>query len=107
MPVKIVKVRVGPKRLHPNVVYIGRSFGGWSASPFYSPFQINKDGTRAEVIEKFAAYWYAPEQAELRAKALQVIWSDDTLGCWCKPLDCHGDIIAGYVNWKKGPTLWL
>jgi|HubBroStandDraft_2_1064218.scaffolds.fasta_scaffold1728197_1 hypothetical protein len=80
-------------------VYIGRVFGVLGQSPFNNPFLIGADGNRAEVIEKFAEYWYAPEQAVLRRKAVEQL-RGKILGCWCKPNLCHGDIIAGYVNWK-------
>lgn len=53
--------------------------------------------TRAESIERFTDYWFAPEQAELRAAAL-IELKDKILVCWCKPLLCHGDILARYVN---------
>ena len=81
-------------------MYIGRNFAGMPASPFHNPFRIGPDGDRQQVIEKFAAYWYAPEQAELRLLAQIQISYFEILGCWCKPEACHGDIIAGYLNWK-------
>lgn len=103
MPVNIV--RCGHTKLFHH--YIGRAWGGYPESPFHNPFHIGKDGTRAEVIAKFAAYWYAPERGLLRQYALLTIRDDDTLGCWCYPCECHGDIIAGYVNWKRQETrLW-
>lgn len=82
--------------------YIGRTWAEFSASEFGNPFHVGKDGDRTEVILKFAAYWYAPEQKHLREKALHFA-PDEILGCWCHPKypECHGDIIAGYVNWKR------
>jgi hypothetical protein len=106
MPVKVVKVRAWSS-CYLGVIYIGRTWAGWRATVFYSPFHIGEDGTREDVIVQFIEYWYAPEQAWLRAKALQLIRENDILGCWCKPLACHGDIIAGYLNWKRQEaTLW-
>lgn len=108
MPVKVMRVKPFDEMAGPTTwVYIGREWAGWLPSVFYNPFHIGQDGSRAMVIVKFAEYFYAPEQAWLREQALQLIGPDDTLGCWCKPLACHGDIIAGYVNWKhQEPTLW-
>jgi hypothetical protein len=67
-------------------------------SIFHNPFRIGRDGTREEVILKFAEYWYAPEQWDLRRAAWRLS-ENAVLGCWCKPEACHGDIIAGYLNW--------
>ena len=68
----------------PYDVYIGRP------SRWGNPFVIGKDGTRADVIAKYQAYVQADPRlmrdlAELRGK---------TLGCWCKPAACHGDVLA-------------
>src|ERR1700693_1390920 len=101
MPVKVVKVNFDRSNF---TKYIGRavfSGDGIPASIFHNPFHIGKDGTREEVIEKFAAYWYAPEQWDIR-RAAWYFAEDEVLGCWCKPLPCHGDIIAGYLEWRWG-----
>lgn len=70
-------------------VYIGRP------SKFGNPFEIGKDGTRKEVIQKYKAWLLKnPElikqiKAELKGKVL---------GCWCSPDECHGDILAEISN---------
>lgn len=106
MPIKIVKVNF---RRDNFTKYIGRevfSGNGIPRSIFHNPFHIGKDGTRQEVIAKFAAYWYAPEQWDLR-RAAWYLAEDEVLGCWCTPLPCHGDIIAGYLEWRWGKQLCL
>lgn len=96
--ITVMKVKYG---IHdPEMLYIGRIWGGHAESIFHNPFHIGKDGNREEVLLKFAEWWYAPKQAWLRARALLEIPADAILGCWCHPQSCHGDIIAGYVNWK-------
>ena len=47
--------------------------------------------------------WFAPEQKWLRDFALAPvnIPDDSIFGCWCHPQLCHGDIVAGYINWKR------
>lgn len=66
-------------------VYVGRP------SQWGNPFMIGRDGTREEVIEKFRGYlkanpgWVNMIRKELRGKRL---------GCFCKPLACHGDVLA-------------
>ena len=57
-------------------------------------FIIGKDGTRAEVIEKYRE-WIKNQPhlmsalPELRGKKLS---------CWCSPLPCHGDVLAEMAN---------
>lgn len=59
-----------------------------------NPYEIGKDGSREEVIEKYKA-WFLKNNAllsqisELKGKVL---------GCWCKPLPCHGDFLCELVN---------
>ena len=107
MPVSVV--RLNQRRVN-FTTYIGRevySGNGLPQSPFHNPFHIGKDGTRDEVIAKFAAYWYDAKQWKLRQTAVIMFDDYETLGCWCHPDRCHGDIIAGYVNWKRQEVgLW-
>ncbi len=79
--------------------YIGRAFREFQGTRYGNPFHLGKDGNRYDVIVKFANYWYAPEQKKLREHAVNYL-TGQILGCWCAPELCHGDIIAGYVNWK-------
>ena len=68
-------------------IYIGRP------SKWGNPFEIGRDGTREEVIEKYRFYllrsWLLNDIHELK---------DKVLGCWCHPLPCHGDILAELAN---------
>jgi hypothetical protein len=65
-------------------IYIGRP-GKWG-----NPFVIGKDGTREEVIEKYRAWLLSREDLMGSLPELQ----GKTLGCWCKPEACHGDVLA-------------
>jgi len=104
MSIKVVKVNRSTTRF---TIYIGRAWAEYRTSRFHNPFHIGADGEREEVIAKFAVYWYASEQRGLREHALERIGSDAILGCWCHPQQCHGDIIAGYITWKRQEaTLW-
>lgn len=87
-----------------NNVYIGR--GGVvfidkirfpsKSSPFCNPFKIGKDGTRDDVLIKYEEYikerlkdpHFKEELLKLKGK---------TLGCWCKPEKCHGDILLKFI----------
>ena len=69
-------------------IYIGRP------SKWGNPFQIGKDGTREEVIEKFKN-WILTQPNLL--KDLHEI-KGKTLGCWCKPKSCHGDVLVELIE---------
>lgn len=68
-------------------VYIGRP-GFWG-----NPFKIGKDGDRAEVLKKYRAW--LPQQPELLRRLPEL--QGKTLGCYCKPEDCHGDILIEFT----------
>jgi hypothetical protein len=65
-------------------VYVARP------SKWGNPFKLGVDGYRPEVIEKYRK-WIL-EQPEL-LKDLHEL-KGKTLGCWCKPFQCHGDVLA-------------
>jgi hypothetical protein len=75
----------------PNSVYVGRP------SKYGNPFEIGKDGNRAQVIAKYKAWINQPEQAALRAQARRELRGKD-LVCWCAPQACHADILLEGVN---------
>lgn len=62
-----------------------------------NPFVIGKDGTRDQVIEKYRDWICAPEQRHMVRYARQVL-AGKTLGCWCAPLPCHGDVLLELAN---------
>ena len=79
-------------------VYIGRPGRGMS-SEWGNPFVIGKDGTRAEVIAKYKAMlWQRIKSGEISLEKLAAL-DGKTLGCFCKPAACHGDVIAAAVAW--------
>ena len=69
-------------------VYIGRP------SIWGNPFHIGQDGTRAEVIAKYEAW--IRNQPDMMARLPEL--SGKILGCFCKPLSCHGDVLVRLVN---------
>lgn len=69
-----------------------------SNSIFCNPYKIGKDGTREDVLVKYESYIrkklaedssFSEELKNLKGK---------TLGCWCKPDKCHGDILLQILN---------
>jgi hypothetical protein len=59
-----------------------------------NPFRIGKDGNREEVIAKYEKWIMKHPKLLKRLPELK----DKVLGCWCKPLACHGDIIVRLIN---------
>ena len=68
-------------------VYIGRP------SKWGNPFVIGKDGDRNEVCEKYRQYILKQEHLLKSLSELE----GKTLGCWCHPAKCHGDILAELI----------
>ena len=73
----------------PYDVYIGRP------GPFGNPFVVGRDGTREEVIEKYAEWLRA--QPKLVARVKREL-KDCVLGCWCAPKACHGEVLVAVAN---------
>ena len=72
----------------PYDVYIGRG------SKWGNPFRIGIDGTREDVIKQYRDWIQTQPHLlnsleELRGK---------TLGCFCSPQACHGDILVELLN---------
>lgn len=72
-------------------VYIGRG------SKWGNPFVIGVDGTREEVVSKYKD-WIL-QQPELLNDLEEL--KGKTLGCFCKPKNCHGDILIELLNEKN------
>ena len=70
----------------PYDVYIGRGRG----SHWGNPFVIGRDGDRAEVIEKYGRWLLTQRELLVALPELR----GRTLGCWCAPRPCHGDVLA-------------
>lgn len=79
-------------------VYLGRAMPGFLASEFGNPFRIGRDGTRAQVLAKYKAWLLSQPQLMAKLESLR----GKRLGCWCKPLSCHVDII---VELLEGTTV--
>lgn len=70
-------------------VYIGRP------SPYGNPFRISHKQDRSEAVRAFAA-WIEGCPDLIRAARREL--AGKTLGCWCAPQACHGDILAKIAN---------
>ncbi len=78
---------------HPQVVHYKRArYDVYTGRPskWGNPFQIGRDGTRAQVIARYERW--LETQPELLAALPEL--QGMTLGCWCAPAPCHGEVLA-------------
>lgn len=76
----------------PYDVYIGRGSG------FGNPYAIGIEGDdRDEVIRKFQ-YDFDRDYLKKAFKQRLLAVQGKTLGCHCKPLACHGDVLVNFLN---------
>ena len=80
-------------RTSPYDIYIGRAGKGLSGY-WGNPYQIGKDGTRDEVIQKYRSYLL--RSPEMLSKLVEL--KGKRLGCFCAPSACHGDVLAEMAN---------
>jgi len=98
---------------HPDHVYIGRKgivFIKGERFPIYdsiwtTPYKIGRDGTRAEVVQKYETLMRAKlaVDKELRQALMQL--EGKVLGCWCAPEPCHGHVLLKLIEEQRKTAL--
>ncbi len=82
---------------NPNNVYIGRNMSlyvsGANASKWQNPYCAKKYGLD-ECLKLYEKH--IRESPELLAALPEL--KGKTLGCWCKPNKCHGDILIALLK---------
>ena len=90
----------------PNHEYIARGgpvFIGGARYPKHdsvwaNPFKVGRDGTREEIIELYRQHIQQKlDSNEITREQLEAL-RGKTLGCWCKPEPCHGDILLEFLG---------
>ena len=64
---------------------------------FANLFKIGRDGTRDEVINKYKVYIINKLKDKNILNGLLKL-KNKNLGCWCKPDQCHSDILLNIIN---------
>ena len=99
MPLKIVNLKN-----EKYDVYIGR--GSKWGNP-YSHLEESKaqykTKTRAEAINRYED-WIRNGDGKYLLEHLSEL-ENKTLGCFCKPKSCHGDVLIKLITEKQNPTL--
>lgn len=100
-----------------TVVYVGRAFAGWPASPFGNPYKP-KMGSTFNAVAAFRAWlqrWEADRPDDFNAKLLS-LWEATgrgalPLGCWCGSWSpdgppqaefCHAIVLAKLLQERFG-----
>ena len=78
-------------------VYIGRA-GQGKDGYFGNPFRLKTSEQRGATIERYKKYFYDRMETDPEFKRRVHELKGKTLGCFCKPGACHGDVIAEYLN---------
>jgi hypothetical protein len=79
-----LKTTVVHCKKEPYDVYVGRP------SIWGNPFIVGKHGSRDEVVTAYRNW------IQGRSDLLNLVHTlrGKSLGCWCAPLPCHGDVLA-------------
>jgi hypothetical protein len=90
MATRVIHIR--DKKCTPDEVYIGRG------SIFGNPFKLASGATRGSTLVKYRAYLSEKLRSDDEFRDAVLALKDKTLVCFCKPLPCHGDILAEYID---------
>lgn len=94
-PTKVVNIRQ-----EDYDVYIGRAGRGMDGY-FGNPFRIKPGMPRGGTLEKYRKYFYNRLQTDPEFHKRINDLQGKTLGCFCKPCPCHGDIIREYLDAQR------
>jgi len=83
--------------MHPLVVHCKKSkYDVYCGRPskWGNVFEVGKDGSRIQVIEKYKKWLSHNTELLKDIKELK----GKVLGCWCAPLACHCEFLAELAN---------
>ncbi len=82
-------------------VYVGRGRCPRTGVPgrWGNPFGIGPDGDREEVLARYARWPAGEVDAERITLAELAALDGRTLGCWCAPKACHGEVLERAAAW--------
>lgn len=85
-------VRVNSRKKN-FTLYIGRAWAGMSHSKWHNPYHMHRDKPEAQERERVLSLYEAGTRANPELMAALHEIDGQTLGCWCAPKMCHGDIL--------------
>ncbi len=78
-------------------LYIGRA-GKGEDGYFGNPIKLEPGEGRGATLERYKEFFYNRLQSDPEFKERVENLKGLTLGCFCKPNPCHGDIIKEYLD---------
>ncbi|GHV00874.1 hypothetical protein FACS1894159_07630 [Bacteroidia bacterium] len=81
-------------------MYIGRAGRGQDGY-FGNPFRLEAGEPRGATIDRYRIWLYERLASDTEFKRRVQELRGKTLGCFCKPDPCHGDVIAEYLDGLK------
>jgi len=74
-------------------VYIGRP------GPWGNPFRLRAEDERGATLDRYRAWlWEGIVNGDITLQSLAALHGK-TLGCWCAPRPCHGDVLSAAAAW--------
>jgi len=85
-------------RHEPYDVYIGRAGHGHDGR-WGNPFRLIPGQDRGATIDRYRVWlWQQIQLGRITVEELAQLHGK-TLGCFCKPEPCHGDVLAAAAAW--------
>ena len=79
-------------------VYIGRP------GPWGNPFRLEGEAARGSTLATYRVWlWEQIRNGNITVADLAGL-DGKTLGCWCAPRPCHGDVLASAAAWAKAQS---
>lgn len=85
------------KDRQPSDIYIGRA-GHREDGYFGNPFKLSAQESRSDTIERFKAWFLNRVKTDPEYRQRVLALRGKRLVCFCKPLACHGDVIAEWLE---------
>jgi hypothetical protein len=81
-----------------GVVFINGTRFPLNDSPWANPYKITKDQSREQVLLMYLEYIEKKLESNNNLINDLLNLKGKKLGCWCKPLSCHGDILIKLIE---------
>lgn len=88
-----------------GVVFINNKRFPEHDSIWHNPFKINETSTREDVMRQYTVYIKNRLKLEPDLVKQLLKLKGKTLGCWCHPLQCHGDILVKMIKYYSKKKL--
>lgn len=90
----VVNIRSGAR----YDVYVGRP-GKGQPGPWGNPFRPGPGESPGDTLPRYRRWLWAEVRASRIALADLAALDGLTLGCFCKPAPCHGDVLEAAARW--------